>query len=78
MLCLREEHIKDLYTSLSDCLLEYEKIKVSTPEALLPLLVPVFQRVDDAFQPGVVMLKWLSLNTSACKSAKSLCAVLSL
>jgi len=42
-------------------------IKVSTPEALLPLLAPIFQRVDDAFQPGVVMLKWLSLNTSPCK-----------
>ena len=56
-----------LLCSLSEMLLDYERIENSIPPVISPLMKPYIDRVEEALKPGLVSLSWSSLNVEECK-----------
>lgn len=67
-----------LTCSLQEILSEYKCIVGSIAHALLPLMKPFQDRVEEALSPGMTSLTWTSLNVDACESQSSLSVSLTL
>ncbi|VEL17246.1 unnamed protein product [Protopolystoma xenopodis] len=42
--------------------MHFEEIERNIPQVLLPLMTPFFERIHQAFSPGLSLLSWNSLN----------------
>ena len=67
VLRLKEEQIKSCCNRLCEVLEQYNRVVDSIPEVVLPLMKPFTDRVDETIKPGLTILNWTSMNTSACK-----------
>ncbi|KAK3754858.1 hypothetical protein QZH41_011331 [Actinostola sp. cb2023] len=65
VLRLKEEQIKSCCNRLCEVLEQYNRVVDSIPEVVLPLMKPFTDRVDETIKPGLTMLNWTSMNTSA-------------
>ncbi|XP_046353935.2 dynein axonemal heavy chain 5-like isoform X1 [Haliotis rufescens] len=64
-LVVKEETIRSNHTTLQEILSEYKCIVGSIAHALLPLMKPFQDRVEEALSPGMTSLTWTSLNVDA-------------
>ena len=64
---MKEGYIKSMYLKLEEILSGYKRLEKDSPEILMPLMSPFFNRIDEVIKPGFTMLTWTSLNVDSCE-----------